>query len=45
MGAILEIGGVIVEDCARLRKANDCNHINVAEFDSVSRGFNMAVDW
>ena len=45
MGAMLEIGGVMVEDRAWLRKANDFNHINVAELDSVSRGFNMAVDW
>jgi len=44
MRAMLEIGGVLIEDRAWLRKTNDFNHINVAELDSVSRGFNMAVD-
>ena len=44
-GAVLEIGGVVVEDRAWLRKSDDFNHINVAELDAVARGVNMAVDW
>ena len=44
-GAILEVGGVVVEDRAWLRKKTDYNHINVAELDSLVKGVNMAVDW
>ena len=45
LGVILEIGGVVVEDRAWLRKSNDFNHINVAELESVVKGLNLAVDW
>ena len=45
MGVILEIGNVVVEDRAWLRKSSDYNHINVAELDAVVRGVNLAVDW
>ena len=44
-GVALEIGGVLVEDRAWLRKESDCHHINVAELDSVVKGLNLAVDW
>ena len=44
-GVALEIGGVLVEDRAWLRKEDDYHHINVAELDSVVKGLNLAVDW
>ena len=44
-GVALEIGGVMVEDRAWLRKGDDYHHINVAELDSVVKGLNLAVDW
>ena len=44
-GAVLEIGDVIVEDAAWLRKKHDAAHINVAELDSVIQGLNMAIRW
>ena len=44
-GAMLEIGGVIVEDAAWLRKKHDAAHINVAELDAVIQGLNMAIRW
>ena len=45
MGVILDIGGVVVEDRAWLRKQDDYNHINVAELDAVVKGVNLAIDW
>lgn len=45
LGVMLEIGGVVVEDRAWLRKSDDYNHINLAELEAVVRGVNLAVDW
>ena len=45
LGAILEIGGVTVEDAAWLRKKNDNTHINVVEFDATMKGVNLALKW
>ena len=44
-GVILQIGDVIVEDAAWLRKKHDAAHINVVELDSVIQGLNMAIRW
>ncbi|XP_029634935.1 uncharacterized protein LOC115210471 [Octopus sinensis] len=43
IGVVLEVGGVMVEDAAWLRKTDDCNHINVAELDAVLKGVNLAL--
>ena len=45
VGTLLEIGGVVVEDRAWLRKKDYYSHINVAELDSVLKGVNLAVEW
>ncbi|XP_029636193.1 uncharacterized protein LOC115211658 [Octopus sinensis] len=45
IGVVLEVGGVMVEDAAWLRKTDDCNHINVAELDAVLKGVNLALKW
>ena len=45
LGVALEIGGVIVEDAAWLRKVADVGHINVAELDAVLKGVNLALRW
>ena len=42
---VLEIGGIIVEDAAWLRKPLDVGHINVAELDAVLKGVNLALKW
>jgi ribonuclease HI len=44
-GVVLEIGGVVVEDCSWLRKANDGAHINVSELEAVVKGVNLALKW
>ena len=44
-GVALQIGDVIVEDNAWLRKKHDAAHINVAELDSVVHGLNVALRW
>ena len=44
-GVVLQIGEVIAEDAAWLRKKHDAAHINVAELDSVIQGLNMAIRW
>ena len=44
-GAMIEIGNVIVEDAAWLRKSDDTAHINVAELDAILRGVNLALKW
>ena len=41
----MEIGGLVEEDAIWLRKKNDYNHINVAEFDTVLKGINLAIKW
>jgi len=45
MGALLEIEGVVAEDGTWMRKADDYNHINVAELEAVLKGINMCVNW
>ena len=45
IGTLLEVGGVVVEDRAWLRKLDDFNHINVAELESVLKGVNLAIEW
>ena len=42
---LLELGGVVVEDAARLRKKDDAGHINVAELDVVLKEINLALKW
>ncbi|XP_076032423.1 uncharacterized protein LOC143020149 [Oratosquilla oratoria] len=44
-GAVLEIGGVVVEDGAWQRKKDDYHHINVSELDAVIKGINLAPKW
>ena len=44
-GVVLQIGEVIAEDAAWLRKKHDAAHINVAELDSMIQGLNMAIRW
>lgn len=44
-GVVLEIGGVTAEDGTWLRKADDYNHINVAELEAVMKGINLCVHW
>lgn len=45
VGVVLEIGGVVVEDAAWLRKSHDVGHINIAELDAVLKGINLALKW
>lgn len=44
LGAVLEVGGHVVEDGTWLRH-DDAAHINMAELDAVVKGVNMAVMW
>ncbi|XP_076031925.1 uncharacterized protein LOC143019828 [Oratosquilla oratoria] len=44
-GAVLEIGGVVVEDGAWQRKKDDYHHINMSELDAVIKGINLALKW
>ena len=45
LGALVQIGGVTVEDATWLRKDRSEVHINMAELDAVLRGVNMALAW
>lgn len=45
LGVILEIGNVVVEDGAWLRKKDDFSHINVAELEAVMKGVNLGLKW
>lgn len=45
IGVVLEIDGNTVEDACWLRKANDSDHINLAELEAVVKGVNMALKW
>lgn len=45
LGVVLEIGDVVVEDAAWLRKRDDYNHINIAELEAVVKGVNLAIRW
>ena len=44
-GVLLEIGRVVAENAAWLRKKDDASHINVAELDAVRKGVNLALKW
>ena len=44
-GVLLEIGGVVAEDAAWLKKKDDYGHINIAELEAVVRGINLALKW
>ncbi|XP_076045835.1 uncharacterized protein LOC143028080 [Oratosquilla oratoria] len=44
-GAVLEIGGVVVEDGTWQRKKDDYHHINVSELDAAIKGVNLALKW
>ena len=43
-GVLLEIGGVVAEDVAWLRKKDNYGH-NIAELEAVVRGVNLALKW
>ena len=45
LGALVQIGGVTVEDATWLRKDRLEVYINMAELDTVLRGVNMALAW
>ncbi|XP_014775525.1 uncharacterized protein LOC106872883 [Octopus bimaculoides] len=45
IGVVLEIEGAEVEDAAWLQKADDFNHMNVAELDAVLKEVNLALRW
>ena len=45
MGAVLEVGGVEVEDASWMRKKDDYSHINVAELEAVLKGINLCAKW
>ena len=44
-GVLLEIGGVVAEDAAWLRKKDDYGHTNIAELEAVVRRVNLALKW
>ena len=44
-GIVVEIGGLIAEDSARLRKMDDYDNINVAELEAVLKRINLALKW
>jgi len=44
LGAVLEVGGQVVEDGTWLCH-DDTAHINMAELDAVVKGINMAIMW
>jgi len=44
LGAVVEVGGHVVEDGTWLRH-EDASHINMAELDAVIKGINMAIMW
>ena len=45
LGALLEIGGVTVEDATWLQKKDDSGHNNVAELDATMKDINLALKW
>jgi transposase InsO family protein len=45
LGAVLEIGGRVVEDASWLRKKDDGAHINVAELEAAIKGLSIALKW
>ena len=45
IGAVLEVGGTVVDNGCWLRKKRDPLHINVAEPQSVIKGLTLAIEW
>ena len=45
IGAVVEVGGRIIEDACWLRKEHDPLHINVAELESVIKGLSLVMEW
>ena len=41
--AVVEISGLVTEDSCG--KKDDCNHINVAELETLLKGVNVALKW
>ena len=44
-GVLLEIGGVVAEGAAWLRKKDNYSHINIAELEAVVKGVNLTLKW
>ena len=44
-GVAIECNGAIIEDTSWLRPVHADKHINLAEFDAVLRGVNLALHW
>ena len=44
-GMSVEINSMVVEDVESLRKKKDDNHMNVAKFDAIIKGVNLALKW
>jgi len=45
LGVVLQLNGVVVEDCSWLRKEDDQYHINNAELEAVLKGLSLATKW
>ena len=45
LGAVIKVGGSIVEDFTWLRPKQDTRHINVVELESVVKALNLATKW
>ena len=45
LGAVVEVGGSVLEDCSWLRPKKDTRHINVVELESVVKALNLATKW
>lgn len=44
LGAVVQIGGEVVEDACWLRR-DECAHINMAELDAALKGINLVIPW
>jgi len=44
IGVSVQIDGQLVEDALRMKKPDDCTHINVAELEAVVKGLNLALN-
>ena len=44
LGAVVEVGGCVVEDACWLRK-DEAGHINMAELDALIKGLNLVLAW
>ena len=45
IGVAVQIGKVVVENAAWLRKRDDVAHIKLAELEAVVKGLNLAIKW